>query len=363
MKVIKAATAWITFLLLVCATTSLPYGWVSASDAAAGGRATSSESVTMRRERLRVLRLQALGEYAGYTGAGYPGAIPALVTMLHDEPDPEIASGIVKVLGEIAALDELGDLHRSVTDPTLAAEIETQLSKVLADPRPVYREQRVSGALAVAGFLGGYGDLLQPAAVIMLAAPALLLALWCFVHMPLRASITRLGLISGAGIGAVVLGGMAGLLGGDVPRADPGSALVIFIPFVNAVVLLPIVLCACVIRLNTGSDRMSTASNAVIWAAAYALLQFGTWAFIPLILRGHYSYYGRHPSWISVHVAHSIAVAVTCALIGWRLAAADGRIRASRPLDQLTAGAYVAVLFPCLAVLGLGYLLVNAYAF
>jgi hypothetical protein len=362
MKVIKTATAWITFLLLVGATTSLPYGWVSASDAAAGARA-SEESVAMRRERLRVLRLQALGEYAGYTGEGYLGAIPALVTMLHDESDPEIASGIIKVLGEIAALDELGDLHRSVTDPALAAEIETQLSKVLAEPRPVFRERRVSGALAVAGFLGGYRDVLEPAAVIMLAAPALLLVLWCFVHMPLRASITRLGLISGAGVGALLLGGMAGLVAGDLPRADPGSALVILIPFGHAVMLLPAVLCACVIRLNAGSDRLSIVSNAVIWAAVYALLQFGTWAFIPLILRGHYSYYGRHPSWTSVHVAHSIAIAVTCALIGWRLTAADGRIRASGPLDQLTPGAYVAVLSPCLTVLGLGYLLVNAYAF
>ena len=316
----------------------------------------------MRRERIRVLRLQALGEYAGYDGEGYLDAIPALVTMLHEESDRDIARGIIQVLGEIAALDELGDLHRSVTDPALAAEIEAELSTALVNPRPVFRQQRISGALAVAGFLGSYRHVLQPAAVSMLAAPALLLIFWCFVHMPLRASITRLGLIIGAGVGAVLLGGFAGLLGGDMPRADPGSALVILIPFVNAVVFLPVVLCACVIRLDCGG-RMRLLSNAAIWAAAYALLQFGTWAFIPVILRGHYSNYGTHPGWIGAHVAHSIAIALACGVIGWWLSAADERPRVSGPLDRLAPGAFVAVLFPCLTVLGLGYLIINAYAF
>lgn len=349
MRVTRVATVSIGLFVLLCA--------------AASAEEAGNTSVTQRRERLRLLRLQALSEYAGYDGEGYPQAIPALRGMLHDESDPEIAGGIIQVLGEVMARDELSDLHRSVTDPVLAAEVDKQLATVLVEPRPVVRQRRISGAAVVAGFLRSHRDVLQALAVVMLAAPATWLALWCFAQMPLRASIARVGLIAGSGLSAVLLGGIAGLLGGGIPRADPGTALVFLIPFLNAVVVLPVVLCACFMRLNARGGWIDILSNAIIWAAVYALLQLGTWAFIPLTLRGQYFNHGIHPRWVSAHVAHSIAVGAVCALIAWRLTIADQRMHVSGPPDELAPGTYMAVLFPCVAVLGLGYLIVNAYAF
>jgi hypothetical protein len=321
----------------------------------------AGETAFMRREKLRLLRLEGLSQVA--SGEGYPAAIPKLMEMLRGERDPEIASDIIRLLGELRALDDLGDLHRSVTDPWLAVEIDGQLAAVLGDRQAQLREPRIQGALAIAGFVGAYRPLLQPAGVVMLALPAVVLALCSVVRLPLRGKLTRIAVMIAAPFVAVFVGGIAGLFASNMPRADPGSALVILIPFFDAVFIVPVVLCACWIGVRTGSGRIGTACTAAVWAGVYALLQFGTWHFIPLILRGNYFYYGIHPRWPAAQVAYSVAVALTCAVIGWITGAVCARMPVSGPLDHLPPGPYVAVMFPCVVVLGMGYLLVNVYLY
>lgn len=293
--------------------------------------------------------------------------IQPLVRRLKQETDPEIQRNLIRTLGNLGASQELEELRRSQTDPGLLAEIEQQISvaKMHQDLEGTATPEVPRARTLYASFAGMQGQLL-PAAYVLLALPPALLGLWSFVSLPVRGWSSRFGIVLLSVVLAIVLGGIASVPGfsASLGRPDPGAGVAILVlPFFLAVITLPVVLCACFLRVATAGGRNEMIVNAVIWAGVYALLQFGSWHLVPLVLRGNYFWYGHHPGWHATQLGYTIGVALTCAITGTIRAATVRAAGTRTSLDALRAGPFVAVMAPCVTVLGLGYMIINIYSY
>ena len=293
--------------------------------------------------------------------------IGPVVQRLQKESDPEIQRNLIRTLGNLGAREQLEALRRSQADPALLGEVEQQIgvAKMRQDLEGTATPE-VPRAHTLYGFFAGAQSWLLPGAYVLLVLPAVLLGMWSFLSTPMRDWPRRLGIVLLSVVVAIVVGGIASLPGfsAGLGRPDPGVGVAILVlPFFLAINTVPVVLCACFVRLAARSAWNETILNTAIWASVYALLQFGTWHLVPLVLRGNYFYYGRHPGWHPTQIGYTIGVAVTCAVVGMVRTASSGAAAARPSLDTLKAGTFVAVLAPCVLVLGVGYLIANIYAY
>jgi hypothetical protein len=318
------------------------------------------EDVTMR--KMAVLALPRTGR---------PEAIQPLVGTFNRETDPEIRTNVIRGLGALHAFDELVELRRSVSgDSPLWWEIEALLQERQLHPET---EERHAWPVAAGGagtraryfFFITQQPTLMPAAVVLLGMPVVLLVVWSFARMPLRGWPVRLGIMAAAVALSMFFGGMASLPGfaRGLHVYDPRGTPAMWIPFLGAVATVPVVLCACVIGVRRANGLTDALLNAAFWAGVYALLQCGTWLLVPVILERHYFHYGLHPDWHVTQLGYVIGVGLTCAVVSALLRAAGHRTGWCGPLDRLAFGPYAAVTLPGCAALGLGYLLVNIYAY
>jgi hypothetical protein len=291
--------------------------------------------------------------------------IPPAVRRLQQETDPEVQRNLIRALGNLGAREELEALRRSETDPALLAEVEQQIgvAKMHEDLEGTAVRQ-VPRSHVLYAFFARMRQPLMLGAYVLLALPAAVLAIWSFLSTPLRGWPIRFGVVLLGVAAAIILGGLASIPGfsAGLGRPDPGPGVAILVlPFYLAVVTVPVVLCACFIRLAVG--RSETFLNAFIWAGVYAVLQFGTWNLVPVILRGNYFWYGHHPGWETTQIGYVIGVALACAVVGAARAAILRVGGAGTVLDGMRPRPFAAVLAPCVVLLGFGYLILSIFAY
>lgn len=296
-----------------------------------------------------------------------PETVEPVVQRLQKETDPEIQRNLIRTLGNVGAREQLEALRRSQTDPALLGEVEQQIGvATMQQDLKGTATREVPRAHTLYGFFAGAQAWLLPGAYVLLLVPTVLFGLWSFLSAPMRDWPRRLGIALLGVVVAIIVGGIASLPGfsAGLGRPDPGPGVAILVlPFFLALSTTPVVLCACFVRLAARSAWNETMLNTAIWAGVYALLQFGTWHLVPLVLRGNYFYYGRHPGWHATQIGYTIGVAVTCAIVG-TVHTASSRTGAARPwLDTLKTGAFAALMAPCVLMLGVGYLIANIYAY
>jgi HEAT repeats/HEAT repeat len=301
-----------------------------------------------------------------------PEAIAPLMQAFHKERERDIRLNIVKALGSLRALNELETLHTSVTDPIVYDEIEAQLATLRPMPNwvagreregrraagpahPTQAQQRYFLLIRAKNYLPrvGLGLLLMPGA---------LLGIGSLSSIPLRGWPIRIG-VAGFGVALALLFGALASLPVSRLSANPASGFVALLPFLDALSIVPVALCACFIRPRVAGRWLNALINALAWAGIYAAVEFGTWHVVPLILEGNYFWYGHHPRWEPMHAALVIAVWLTVLVMDGvaNLGREDARWRG--PLDRLRLGPYLAVVSPCVVILSLGYLVLNLYSY
>jgi hypothetical protein len=300
---------------------------------------------------------------------GQPAAVEPLVRIFRKETDPEIRQNVIRGLGELRAVEELTDLQQSLErESPLWWDIEAQLQSRRGATVAEGKRQppaTVPGAFALYFLLIRTRPYLLAAAFVLLAAPAVVLGIWSLAGMLPQGVIARLAATAMAAVLAVFFGGIASLPGFAVEfhAYDPTGPPLMLIPFMGATMTLPVVLCSCFIILRLANSLTTTLLNAVTWAGVYAVLQFGTWRLIPIILDGHYFFLGTHPGWYATETGRVVGAGVACAVTAALIGAVGRRAAWSGRLDATGLRTYIAVTLPTCAALGVGYLIINLYSY